>query len=131
MKITKYTLLISLFSAASVCFVGRASARDLELNLHVYPNPFIAGYQYSGEFARVWFKTRYAGISSVYIYDFEGNLVRTLSENAEVGPGEHEIAWDGSGDGGNLVAPGPYVVVLELKIQGESYRDTFVAIAYR
>lgn len=131
MKLIKHIFIISLLSAASFS-VGGAATRDLELNLRVYPNPFEAGHEYSsGKYAQVWFKTKYAGTFSVHIYDLEGNLVRALSDGVKVARGEYAIGWDGRGDDGNLVAPGPYVVVLELNIQGESYRDTFIAVAYR
>ena len=119
--------MISLSLAASLCVAGGAAAGDYDFNLHVFPNPF-----YAGKNVKVSFETGSSGgTASIYVYDFEGNLVGTLSEGIKVGPGKREIDWDGSGDDGNLIAPGPYVVVLEVTIQGESYRDTFVAVVHR
>ncbi len=130
MKLNRHSLIASFVLIASCC-AGGAAARDYDFGLHVYPNPFFPGFDYDGKNATVWFGIRSGGTASVRVYDLEGVLVRTLSEGQKVGPGEHEIPWDGRGDDGNLVAPGPYVVVLELNILGESYRDTFVAVAYR
>jgi hypothetical protein len=132
-KRIKFTLLVSLCLAASVWFVGRAAARDLDFDLHVYPNPFTAGVadETTGKYAQVCFTTGYDGIFSLYIYDFEGKLVKTLCEGRSIGPGDCTIQWKGTGGDDKVVAPGPYVVVLEMKIQGETYRDTFVAVALR
>ncbi len=133
-KLGKLPLLFSLLLAGTCCLVGGAAAGDYDLDLHVYPNPFFAGYRYeelSDEYANVAFEVPSEGTASIYIYDFEGNRVRTLFEGSRYSPGEQEIEWDGRDDRGDLVAPEPYVVVLELTIQGELYRDTFVAVAHR
>ncbi len=132
MEINKSLVIFSLLLTNICWFVGGASAGDYELlNLHVYPNPFIAGFHYKQEYAKVAFETPAGGTASVYVYDFEGNLVRTLFEGEKYRPGKHEEEWDGRDDNSNLVAPGPYVIVLEVTIQGELYRDSFVAIADR
>jgi len=130
-KLSKSLLIFSFLLAGPWWFVGGAAARDWDLDLHIYPNPFFAGYNYDRQYAKVFFDTPSGGTASIYVYDFEGNLVRKLSEGLKVGPGERKIEWDGRGDNGDLVAPGPYVIVLELTIQGELYRDTFVAVANR
>ncbi len=124
--------IFSLLLAATCCLVGGAAARDYDLSLHIYPNPFLAGYSYPEiDYANVAFKIPSAGTTSIYAYDFEGNLVRTLVNKRNLNSGEREIEWDGRDDRGDLVAPGPYVIVLELTIQGELYRDTFVAVVMR
>jgi flagellar hook assembly protein FlgD len=124
--IHKHPLLTSLLLAASVWGGGSAAAADYDFNLHVFPNPFFAGKN-----TTVTFETRSSGgTATIYVYDFEGNLVKTFPE-LKVGSEKREEKWDGRGDDGNLIAPGPYVVVLEVNIQGQSYRDTFVAVAYR
>lgn len=129
MKFSKFFLLSSYLLAAA--FIGGAAAGDYDLGLHMYPNPFLADFQYGSDYAKVAFNVPSGGTASIYIYDFEGNRVRALFEGDRYPAGEHEIEWDGRGDNGNLVAPGPYVIVLELTIQGELYRDTFVAVAHR
>jgi hypothetical protein len=130
-KLSKLPLLFSLLLAGTCCLVGGAAAGDYDLNLHVYPNPFVAGRQYGDDYAMIAFNVPSGGTASIYIYDFEGNRVRTLLEGIKKPPGEGKEKWDGRDDKSNLIAPGPYVVVLELTIQGELYRDTFVAVAHR
>ena len=130
-KLSKLPLLFSLLLAGTGCLVGGAAAGDYDLNLHVYPNPFLAGHEYRDDYALVAFEIPANGTASIYIYDFESNRVRALLEGGRYSPGEHKIEWDGRDDKGNLIAPGPYVVVLELTIQGELYRDTFIAVAMR
>ncbi len=126
MNLNKHYLMISLSLAASLCVASGAAARDYDFNLHVFPNPFFAGKN-----TTVTFETQSSGgTATIYVYDFEGNLVKTFPE-LKVGSEKREEKWDGRGDDGNLIAPGPYVVVLEVNIQGQSYRDTFVAVAYR
>jgi flagellar hook assembly protein FlgD len=127
-KLDKAFRNVSLLVAALCVCVGVAAA-DYDLRLHTYPNPFFAGHQD----ADVAFYVPAGGTLSIYIYDFEGKLVRTLIEGDRRTPGMYEgiIKWDGRDDNYDVVAPGPYVVVLELTIQGELYRDTFVAIAKR
>ena len=129
MKLSKPLLTLSFLIAGTCCLVGGAGAGDYDLSLHIYPNPFFAGY--AKQPTNVSFSVPNGGTASIYIYDFEGNRVRALFEGSRYSPGEYEEEWDGRDDRGNLVAPGPYVVVLELTIQGELYRDTFVAVAMR
>ncbi len=134
MKLSKPLLTLSFLIAGTCCLVGGAAAGDYDLSLHIYPNPFLAGHPYGESpviYAKVAFKVPSEGTATLYAYDFEGNLVRTLVKKRNLNSGEHEIQWDGRDDRGNLVAPGPYVIVLELTIQGELYRDTFVAVAMR
>lgn len=128
-KLGKFLLIFPLLLAGAWWLVGGAVARDWDLDLHVYPNPFFAGYK--SQPAYVAFKIPAGGTATIYVYDFDGNRVRTLFEGTKYAPGEHEREWDGRDNNGDLVAPGPYVIVLELTIQGELYRDTFVAVANR
>jgi hypothetical protein len=110
---------------------GVAAAADYDLNLHTYPNPFVAGQRFGGQYAMVAFNVPSGGTASLHVYDFDGNLIRTLLEGERYSPGDYEVEWEGRDDDNELVAPGPYVIVLELDIQGQSYRDTFVAVAHR
>ncbi|HUU55743.1 MAG TPA: hypothetical protein VMW93_00245, partial [bacterium] len=74
-----------------------------------------------------------SGTVSIYVYDLESRLVRTVRENYPQVYGQHagELKWNGRDDNGEYVDPGPYVVVLEVNIASEIYRDTFVAIVNR
>ncbi|NIT37280.1 MAG: hypothetical protein GTN49_12420 [candidate division Zixibacteria bacterium] len=111
-------------------FATRAAAADYDFRFHAYPNPFVAG----GD--KAMYLTYYVparGTVSAYVYDFEGNKVRTLAEGLEHIPGVYngEIKWDGRDDNDGVVAPEPYVIVLEVRIQGKPYRDSFVAVVNR
>jgi hypothetical protein len=130
-KLSKLPLLLSLLLAGTCGIVADAAAGDYDLELHTQPNPFLAGYRYDGSYAKVAFKISSGGAASILVYDFEGRLIRTLVQQRNLNSGGHEIEWDGRDDKGNLISPGPYVVVLEITIQGELYRDTFVAVAMR
>jgi len=130
-KLDKLPLLLSLLLAGTCGVAADAGAADYDLGLHTYPNPFVAGRLYGGQYALVAFNVPSGGTASIYIYDFEGNRVRTLIEGIKKPPGEGKEQWDGRDDKSKLVAPGPYVIVLELDIQGQLYRDTFVAVAHR
>jgi hypothetical protein len=131
-KSSKPILTLSFLIAGTCCLVGGAAAGDYDLSLHIYPNPFLAGFRYDGkDYAKIAFRINSSGTASIFVYDFEGNSVRTLVKQRSLNSGEHEIEWDGRDDRGDLVAPGPYVIVLEMTIQGELYRDTFVAVALR
>ena len=110
---------------------GVAAAADYDLKLHTYPNPFVAGERFGGQYAVVAFEVPSGATAYLRDYDFDGKLIRTLIEGRRFSAGDYEEEWDGRDDDNKLVAPGPYVVVLELDIQGQSYRDTFVAVAHR
>ncbi len=130
-KLSLRFLSFSLLIAGTCCLVGGAVAGDYDLGLHVYPNPFFAGHRYDADYAKVAFRISSSGTASIFVYDFEGSLIRTLVSERTLTSGAHEIEWDGRDERGDLVEPGPYVIVLEFAILGESYRDTFVAVAMR
>jgi hypothetical protein len=122
----RYITLAFLVAAA---FAGVATAEDTDLGLYAYPNPFFLGVNE----ANLAYELPASGTVSVNVYDFEGNLVSTPVDSLRQTPGEHrgEISWDGLDRSYDYVKPGPYVIVLEVEIQGTTYRDTFVAIANR
>jgi len=105
------------------------AAEEADLRLHTVPNPFKAGYTD----ARLVYFLPDAGAVTITIFDRDGDLVRTVAENfrrAE-GPQKGQDSWDGRDDGGALVAPGLYVIVLEVKIGGDVLRDTFNCVVER
>ncbi len=112
--------------ALTTFFVASAAAAATDLRLRVYPNPFAAGRVK----AAVAYYLPAAGTVSLYIYDVEGDLVRTLVEDRPRERGAHdgEESWDGRNDGNAFVAAGPYVIVLKARLQGDEQRDTFVVI---
>ena len=70
---------------------------------------------------------------SLYVYDLEGNPVRTLVEKAERPAGGYhgQDVWDGRDDDGDFVPAGAYLIVLDVRTRGETLRDTFVAVVDR
>jgi hypothetical protein len=108
---------------------GVAVAADADLRFFAYPNPFVAGYVG----AKLAYYLPAEAVVSVNVYDMEGNHVRTLLERADRSKGgyEGEDRWDGRDDDGEFVRAGPYLLVLDARIEGEPYRDTFIAIVNR
>ena len=110
------------------CGAGVAFA-DGDFNLHAYPNPFVAGYSA----AQLVYFLPASSFISLYVYDLEGNPVRTLVEKAERGPGNYNgrDVWDGRDDDGEFVPAGAYLIVLDVRTRGETFRDTFIAVVDR
>jgi hypothetical protein len=128
--VRKYRVPGCLLTLLTALFAAGATAADSDLKLHAYPNPFVAGGDTAMYLA---YRIPARGTVSAYVYDFEGNRVRTLAEGIEHTPGNYrgEIKWDGLDENNHLVAADPYVIVLELRILGKTYRDTFVAVVNR
>jgi hypothetical protein len=75
------------------------------LQLRSFPNPF--NPQTTIEYA-----LPSAGQVQLRVYDARGALVRTLVSRTET-HGSHRVTWDGSGDAGNPVASGVYLVRIQ------------------
>jgi hypothetical protein len=116
-----------ILSVAVLAAAGIVAAEDLRLR--VYPNPFLAGV----EAAHIGYTLPEAARVTLKVYDATGVFVRTLRENADRAEGNHvrEDAWDGRDEDGALVAPGPYIIVLETQGHDETRRETFVCIVRR
>jgi hypothetical protein len=110
-------------------FGGAAGAAEDDFGLFVYPNPFVAGYHE----ASLVYELPADAVISVNVYDLDGNRVRTLADRDDRSRGGYrgQDRWDGRDDDGQLVAAGPYLVVLDVRIRGETFRDTFIAIVNR
>jgi gliding motility-associated-like protein len=66
----------------------------------------------------------------VAIYDLAGSLVRTLADREQIG-GIYTETWDGKNDAGEVVPPGNYIVLLEVKSgTGIIERVGAIAVAY-
>jgi len=128
--VRKYRVPGCLLTLLTALFAAGAAAADYNLEFHAYPNPFVAGGR-TPMILTYYVPAR--GTVSAYVYDFEGNKVRTLAEGLEHSPGKYkgEIKWDGLDENDHVVAPDPYVIVLELRILGKTYRDSFVAVVNR
>ena len=115
-------------------FATTGAAAEYEFEFHSYPNPFAPGASRSDyKVANFSYVLPSSGSVSIYVYDLESRLVRTVVEDYPQVYGKHagEVKWNGADDDNEYVDPGPYVVVLEVNISGEIYRDTFVAVVNR
>lgn len=121
----KYLLILTILAGG----VGVVAAEDDDLRLFAYPNPFVAGYVD----VQLAYYLPADAVVSINVYDLDGNHVRTLAERVDRPEGSYRgrDRWDGRDGGGELVRAGPYLVVLDVRMGGEPYRDTFVAIVDR
>jgi hypothetical protein len=69
------------------------------------PNPF-------NPRTKLRFEVPERGPARLRVYDVRGRLVRTLLD-ADPGPGERSLSWDGRDDNGRLLASGSYRIQLE------------------
>lgn len=104
-------------------------AVDDQFRFHVYPNPFTAGFTA----ARLAYFLPAPATVSAFVYDAEGRLVREVVAGVQRGRGFYNgvDVWDGRDAGGEWVAPGPYVMLLEVRTRGEIFRRTFVVVVRR
>ena len=90
-----------------------------------YPNPFTP-LSPNADFNQVVFPARAleeaSGEFTVFIYDIDGMLVKTLTAL----PGETELTWDGRDDAGEVVESGVYVYQLQV---GESFKTGTLIVA--
>ena len=77
-----------------------AGRPEAALIASAWPNPFSAE-------TRIGFVLGGADRVRVSLFDVNGRLVKTLA-NAHLGPGRHEVAWDGTDRWGSRVSPGIY-----------------------
>jgi hypothetical protein len=128
-KVYKTTALKALLTLAVLACVVGVSFADDDFRLYAYPNPFVAGYAP----ARLVYFLPASSFISLYVYDLEGNTVRTLVEKAERPAGAYngQDVWDGRDDGGEFVPAGAYLIVLDVRTRGETLRDTFIAVVDR
>ena len=105
------------------------AAADEDFRLFAYPNPFVAGYAD----AQLAYYLPADAVISIYVYDLDGNHVRTLVDGANRPRGDHRgrDRWDGRDDDGEIVDAGPYLIVLDVRMEGKPHRDTFVAVVDR
>jgi len=100
-------ILFDIFQGADDSPAGLPSRLALARN---YPNPF------NGETMISFELPSYAGRVSIGIYDLVGRLVKTYKWN-DLGPGTHNVVWNGSDSRGQPVASGIYFYRLEVDSQ--------------
>ncbi|MBD3336101.1 MAG: S8 family serine peptidase [Candidatus Eisenbacteria bacterium] len=75
--------------------------------------------------ASLGFNLGQRGVYNLRISDVTGRTVHTLLDDAELGPGEHRIDWNGEDSRGRPVAPGVYFATLSKSgVEGEEGRWT-------
>lgn len=85
------------------------SERVPDVDTYAYPNPFSPA---ASRFVRIRYEMEQKGASTIRIYDFEMQLVRTI-ESEMVDAGVREATWDGTDADGMRVANGPYIYVVD------------------
>lgn len=83
------------------------------------PNPF-------NPRTRIRFRLETAGPVTLRIYDLAGRLVRTLVDGRQLEAGQHEVAWTGRSDQGQVLASGLYFPRLQV---GDEVRTGRVVLA--
>ena len=96
---TWYSFDVTLPSADVATPVGGAGAGAAALHAN-YPNPF-------GVTTSLSFELKYEDNVLLAVYDAQGREVRRLIDGS-VGPGRHELTWDGRNGAGAEVAAGTY-----------------------
>jgi hypothetical protein len=97
--------------------VGPGSSPQ-SLALRITPNPARDGALFTLEADR-------AGVLKVGVFDVRGRLVRRFEDSLSIA-GERTIAWDGRDAAGRAVAPGVYLVRLEVAGRAVSGRVTVI-----
>jgi hypothetical protein len=71
-----------------------------------FPNPF-------NPITTIAYDLPSSAIVTLSVHNLTGQCVRTLVDAAAVGPGHHQVVWDGRADDGGRVASGVYFYRLE------------------
>lgn len=120
---------LAIIGACALPCAAAAAGKDYDFRLHAYPNPFVPGY----EDASLCYTVPADGVASLEVYDLRGKLLRTITAGAlrPAGVYDGDDIWDGRDRDGEIVLPGAYVIILEIAINGVSYRDSFIAVVNR
>jgi len=91
-------------------------ARSLITNL---PNPF-------SRFTKIRFQLIEQSTVTLRVYDMGGRLVRVLAGSEHMGPGEHEVEWNGITEAGSRATPGVYFYRLTTERQTQTSHMLFL-----
>ena len=86
--------------------------------LQNYPNPF------NGQ-TTIRFQLPSRQKVSLYLFNVRGQLVRTLLDE-EMEPGYHKVTWDGRTEGGQTVASGIYIYLIQAGRNKQSLKLTLI-----
>ncbi len=98
-----------IFRAEVPLHPNQPSERVPDVDTYAYPNPFSPA---TSRFVRIRFELDQSSASTIRIYDFEMQLVRSIEADV-VDAGAREVVWDGTDDSGLRVANGPYIYVVD------------------
>lgn len=76
---------------------------------------------FAGETVQFTYTISNNGYITINIYDGDNNLIRIVTLDQLVGPGQHQIIWDGHNELGELVDDGTYYIVFEYTVDGTTY----------
>ena len=85
---------------------------------NIYPNPFNPS-------TTIEYALNVASDVSLYIYDMQGRVVKTLVSN-NLDAGSHSIVWNGLNDNGVQVSSGMYLVRMEAN--GQAYQQAITLL---
>jgi len=100
-----------------------------KVDTYAFPNPFSPNrHNQLGDdgFVRFHFLMEKAGDVTVKVYDFAMELVCTVNENFPLDTGDHDIAWNGRNDLGEMVANGCYFYRIERKKQADLWGKVLI-----
>jgi flagellar hook assembly protein FlgD len=63
---------------------------------------------------------------NISVYTIRGLRIRTISDDATLTPGFHQINWDGRDDFGDEIARGIYLYKIQVNSPASKQKDTFI-----
>lgn len=112
----KYKLTALIFTIIVFCFMNQNSYSINLSDVYAFPVPFIPHIH---KFLTI--KISDATHAKCSIYDINGDVVKKLSGTAN-------IIWNGRNDDGEIVAPGLYIIKIELEGIGGEYKKKIIRI---
>jgi len=102
--------------------VSSAENNRLLTDIVVEPNIFSPNGDDVNDLMRLRFNVVRVGDDSpavVSIYDLDGRLIQTLSEQREFSSGQYSMSWNGRNFAGDLVPPGNYLIQIKVDTDTE------------
>ena len=96
--------------ATSANWSGKTSLKMKSMLANILPNPF---------FTRVSYTLEDESQVNIAVFDVQGKMVRSVL-SGHTQPGSHLVDWDATDNSGQKVAPGPYLIRVEIAGQVQS-----------
>ncbi|MCD4698494.1 MAG: T9SS type A sorting domain-containing protein, partial [Bacteroidales bacterium] len=84
-------------------------------SIKAYPNPF-------SDRINISFSLNENSVVSVNIYNLQGEIIRTLTDNQTFVKGKHDLIWDGRNNKGNSLPAGAYFCTLQTGLAFETQK---------